>query len=85
MTKLTEELIARTINEQITANSEAIGKLILSSTDNSMTYEQIYSTIIFNSINISTTLSVKIILELLFQSGLIEELDTKTLLKHLQH
>lgn len=83
MNILTSEVVEKIINEQINANQTEIISKITNGTDDSMSVEQIYSRMIVNSIQISTQLSVKIVLELLFQSGLIEELDVKSLLKQL--
>ena len=83
MNILTSEVVEKIINEQINANQTEIISKITNGTDDSMSAEQIYSRMIVNSIQISTQLSVKIVLELLFQSGLIEELDVKSLLKQL--
>ncbi len=56
---------------------------ITDGTDDTMSTEQVTAYMIANSIRISTQLSVKIVLELLFQSNVVQELDTKTLLKQL--
>lgn len=76
-------MIAKIVKKQITSNQTEIISNLTIGADDSMPAEQIYSKMIANSIQISTQLSVKIVLELLFQSGLIEELDVKSLLEQL--
>lgn len=83
MNALTSELINKIVTEQITTHQLEISDHLFQGIDDSMTTEKICSKLVTNSVNISVQLSVKILLELLFESKLIEEADTKTLLKQL--
>ncbi len=83
MTNLTSELVNQIVHEQISKNQKEIMNHITDGTDDTMSTEQVTAYMIANSIRISTQLSVKIVLELLFQSNVVQELDTKTLLKQL--
>lgn len=83
MTTLTSELIEKIVREQIVKGKDEIGISLTNGTERNMTYEEIYVKMFFNSIEISAQLSVKIVMELLYQSGLVSELDTKSLLKQL--
>jgi len=78
---LTSELVNKLIQEQMTEHQTEILEQLTHGTDDSMTAEKIYSKMIANSVYVSTQLSVKILLELLFQSKMIDEPDTKTLLE----
>lgn len=83
MTNLTNELIEKIVKEQISGNMERILNSLTCGADEQMSYERLYTKMIINSIEISTRLSVKIIMDLLYRSGLVAELDTKALLKQL--
>lgn len=83
MTNLSSELISKIIQEQISQDQDNIAEHITAGVDNTMPLETITAKMIFNSIGISVQISAKVILELMFQSGLVEELDTKSLLKQL--
>lgn len=83
MTNLSSELISKIIQEQISQDQDNIAEYITAGVDNTMPLETITAKMIFNSIGISVQMSAKVILELMFQSGLVEELDTKSLLKQL--
>ena len=84
MNNLTSELINKLVKDQINLNQKEIVKHISYGINDSDPIESMCAKMVANSIEISAQLSVKIVLELLFQSKLIEELDTKTLLKQLQ-
>lgn len=81
MKEITSEMINQIIREQICLND--IGKQILNGTNESMSHEQVYAKMVLNSIEISVQLSVKIIMEFLYQSELVDEPDAKLLLKQL--
>lgn len=81
MTNLTSEMISQIVREQILNND--IAKHVFNGTTGSMSTDEIYAKMVLNAIEISTQLSVKIIMEFLYQSGLVDEPDTKTLLKQL--
>lgn len=81
MKDLTSEIISKIVKEQILNND--IECQIFNGTDESMTSEQIYAKMVLNSVEISAQLSVKIIMEFLYQSDLVSEPDTKLLLKQL--
>ena len=83
MTNLTDELIEKIVKEQISGNMEKILNSLTCGADEQMSSERLYVKMLINSIEISTQLSVKIIMDLLYQSGLVSEPDTKTLLKQL--
>lgn len=83
MTNLMSELISKIVREQIDRNQSTILSKITSGADDAMPKEQIWAIMIANSIQISTELSAKIIIELLYQSGIVAEPDIKSLLKQL--
>lgn len=66
MNNLTSELIDKIIQEQINKNQEQIVNQIAVGANDTMSTEQVCAQMIANSIKISTQISVKIILELLF-------------------
>lgn len=86
MERLTVSAIGAMIDKILTDSKDEITENILSGSDESMTSEQIFSVMIFNTLSLSMKLSVQVIFDLLQSVGnlQIDEREiAKLYLKHL--
>ena len=83
MTELMSQAISAFVNKQFAHNQDNILTSVLQGTDESMSKDEIYSTMIANSMKMSVNLSVQIMSELLINAKVIAPADEEQLRKTL--